>query len=627
MSRRSIIFLGGIAVFFWSCGQGPTASDTTRPWTIGDLRVRATREGFYLHWTATGDDGYQGRASHYDARYAASNLNELSWDSAHIISNLPTPSAPGQPDSVSILGIGAGPWEFAIKIGDDAGHWSLLSNVVVAAFDTIPPAVITDLEVRSTNRGHYLRWTAPGDDINEGKATRYDIRYTTGDLATGWNAATQIHSPPIPATAGHPESTSVLGIGFGPWEFGIMTLDESGNSSGLSNVVRTTVPDDLIPPAPVTDLKVDMVTEGSVVLRWTASGDDGVSGRASAYEIRHAETPITAETWASATPSPGPVPQLSGQDELFTLQGLQKGSTYYFALIVIDDVENSSELSNSPSAIISSAVRITFNSQYSTYDPDWSPNGQSIIYNSDVEIQPGVVVAELFAISAAGGNLVRYTSSTEGATQAAWSPDGAKIAFRLRKVLGVMDAQPEAPAQVLADHSSEAVSGPRWSPDGTRIAYVVTTPILSGQAPGSAIYTVPSTGGVPELLTGDYTWIVSGLDWSPNGTQIVYSSSQAGAAHVFVMPSVGGAATQLTNGLGNERSPEWSPDGSKIAYVVDFQEIRIVYATGANPTRVTFDPNNIPYRRVTWSPDGTMIAYGAQSTSSQITNIWKLRVK
>jgi Tol biopolymer transport system component len=374
-----------------------------------------------------------------------------------------------------------------------------------------------------------------------------------------------------------------------------------------------------------------LVTEGSAVLRWTASGDDGMSGQARGYDIRYAEAPITLGTWSNATYVPGPTPRMSGNRELLTVPGLQSGTTYYFALIVMDDVENRSELSNAASATISVPIQVTHYT-YSALDPDWSPDGQSIIYNSQAEIQPGITRSELFVIPASGGGPVRYTSSPDGATQASWSSDGTKIAFRLyvdgnRKVLGVMNAQPEAQPQVVADHLAEAVSGPRWSPDGTRIAYVVTGGGF-GQPAGSVMYTVPSSGGAPERLAGDYTWVVSGLDWSPDGTQIAYSSNQTGKHHIFVMARTGGVPSQLTNGSGNESTPAWSPDGSKIAYVVDQpQEIRIVYATGENPTRVTFDPINLPYRKITWSPDGAMIAYGATATNNEITNLWMLRLK
>ena len=69
--------------------------------------------------------------------------------------------------------------------------------------DTVPPAAITDLGVRSTVQGFHLRWTAPGDDDTEGQAAQYDIRYAASDLASGWDSALVVPSPPTPGIAGH----------------------------------------------------------------------------------------------------------------------------------------------------------------------------------------------------------------------------------------------------------------------------------------------------------------------------------------------------------------------------------------------------------------------------------------
>jgi len=594
------------------------------------LTVQGTKTGFHLRWTATGDDGLNGRASSYGIRYAASNLAS-GWDSANVIHSAVHPSQVGRVDSLNVSGIGAGPWEFGIKVSDDAGNMSNISNVVVALIDSVPPGAISDLAVRSTAQGFYLRWTAPLDNDLSGRVAEYDIRYASNNLAANWESANVVLNSLTPSASGHFDSTSVLGIGLGPWEFAVKSIDAAGNVSEMSNVVLTSIPEDVTPPAAVTDLSVDLITEGSVILLWTASGDDNAAGQASAYDLRYSQSPITSGNWESATRALGlPTPRQSGQLESFTILNLQKGPTYYFALQVLDDVENQSALSNSPSATLSSPIQLTFNTQYSASDPDWSPNGQSIVFGSQAEISPSVVRQELFVVPSAGGTAVRFTSFPDGATQAAWSPTGAKLAFTLyvndgnQRVLGIMDAFAGASAETLAEHSTDAVGSATWAPDGSLIAYSVTG--LSPPAPPSSlVYSVPSAGGMPNQIIGDGSWAVAGLDWSPDGLKIAYSSNQSGPYHIWVMFSNGDNPTQLTNGSGNEQSPSWSPDGSKILYVVSGQEIRVVYSNGQNPTSVTYDNVNTPFRRAVWSPDGTMIAYGI--TTNQVTNIWKLKVK
>ena len=85
----------------------------------------------------------------------------------------------------------------------------------------------------------------------------------------------------------------------------------------------------------------------SVTLRWTAVGDDSLSGTAAAYDLRMAGTPITLSTWSEATVVSGlPVPLASGTAQQVTVRGLTPGSTYYFALRSRDDAGNWSGVSN-----------------------------------------------------------------------------------------------------------------------------------------------------------------------------------------------------------------------------------------------------------------------------------------
>src|SRR5262249_6606715 len=56
---------------------------------------------------------------------------------------------------------------------------------------------------------------------------------------------------------------------------------------------------DTTPPAAVSNLAVSAASPWSVTLAWTATGDDGTTGRASYYEMRYASAPITEATWAA----------------------------------------------------------------------------------------------------------------------------------------------------------------------------------------------------------------------------------------------------------------------------------------------------------------------------------------
>jgi hypothetical protein len=92
---------------------------------------------------------------------------------------------------------------------------------------------------------------------------------------------------------------------------------------------------------------------GDVILRWTATGDDGDVGRATSYDLRYVpavQGPIDTEAkWNQAFQIGGePVPSPAGQPDSILVRGLTPGASYYFCIKAIDDRGNMSAISNSP---------------------------------------------------------------------------------------------------------------------------------------------------------------------------------------------------------------------------------------------------------------------------------------
>ncbi len=112
---------------------------------------------------------------------------------------------------------------------------------------------------------------------------------------------------------------------------------------------------DETPPAPVTDLTVWGQGAHNAKLWWTASGDDILSGTASVVEFRFFRDPILDEQLFSQSwelvPHMESIP--GGSVQQLIAGGLAGGEEYWFALKIVDDAGNVSEISNSPSVRIS----------------------------------------------------------------------------------------------------------------------------------------------------------------------------------------------------------------------------------------------------------------------------------
>lgn len=85
----------------------------------------------------------------------------------------------------------------------------------------------------------------------------------------------------------------------------------------------------------------------SLVLNWTAPGDDGTTGRAAIYELRIATFPMTGATFNSGLIVPGaPDPAVAGTRQSFVVRGLTRGTNYWLGLRTMDDAGNWSLVSN-----------------------------------------------------------------------------------------------------------------------------------------------------------------------------------------------------------------------------------------------------------------------------------------
>ncbi|MEZ5081270.1 MAG: hypothetical protein R2878_11570 [Thermoleophilia bacterium] len=114
-------------------------------------------------------------------------------------------------------------------------------------------------------------------------------------------------------------------------------------------------------------------------------------------------------------------------------------------------------------------------------------------------------------------------------------------------------------------------------------------------------------------------------DWSPDGTRIAFFRGVgAGNEGLWVMNADGSAQTQLSAEL-IQGGLTWSPDGSKIAYFVPVPSspqfaMRVVNSDGSGTPTDTPLPSDLRSPVFPeWSPDGTRLAFSATVASTSAT--------
>jgi dipeptidyl aminopeptidase/acylaminoacyl peptidase len=246
------------------------------------------------------------------------------------------------------------------------------------------------------------------------------------------------------------------------------------------------------------------------------------------------------------------------------------------------------------------------------------------------------------------------------------SPNGKQIAFVVETVNEHLNRRNSsvwmvavdgrfAPRQITAVGFNSRL--PRWSPDGSSLAFLSSRPgsqsdtsILAGAA-RPQIFLLRMDGGeahpVSHLPNG-----VSAFQWAPDGQRlaalsrtgasdqttgsrksdvrhyqrILFYSNETGwyddrRSHIFIIDSASGQHTRLTSGdEWNDSDPQWSPDGSKIAFVSDRtghefdgshnKDIWVISKEGGALTKIS--DHEFEDDQPRWSPDGKRIAFAGR---------------
>lgn len=180
-----------------------------------------------------------------------------------------------------------------------------------------------------------------------------------------------------------------------------------------------------------------------------------------------------------------------------------------------------------------------------------------------------------------------------------------------------MDADGSHLTQIT--HNEHFDGDPAFSPDGTKLVVVRNR----GDDEPDILVIIRIGSGRERFLTKGFEPM-----WSPSGSRIASDRAhRAGNVEVNTIRPAGGCRRRLTHSPGFDGSPNWSPDGARIAFASERSgnnDIYIMAADGADPVRLTRSPR--PEILPAWAPAGNRIAFTrARDDEFTQTDIYTVR--
>jgi Tol biopolymer transport system component len=223
----------------------------------------------------------------------------------------------------------------------------------------------------------------------------------------------------------------------------------------------------------------------------------------------------------------------------------------------------------------------------------------------------------------AGGAL--DTLSTSFVSGPDWSPDGSKIVVDGGGGLGIIDVSTKAATPL---GTGDVDGDPAWSPDGSKIAARTT---MGGDGIGITTYPGAAWSILPCVDQNGATCDGEGPTWAPDGSAIAFEDG----VEILAVPSAGGTATVVAEGVGDVTRPSWSPSGQWIAFEAEsvgtgplpqtYDHIWIADSRGMQHGlhQITFGPSYD--RQPSWSSDSRTIYFTSDRGGS--IAIWKVAIQ
>lgn len=252
--------------------------------------------------------------------------------------------------------------------------------------------------------------------------------------------------------------------------------------------------------------------------------------------------------------------------------------------------------------------------------PQWSPDGTALAFLANDNQHHG----QVFVMSLRGGDPTRITATHDGVQQYAWRPDGAAIAYV------TADATPDK-AAVEKHHDFFDIG------DDDYLARAYTPP--------SHLWIVSRAGANAHRLTSG-TWSAatsyppsppaSPLSWSPDGKSVLFSrvpntrDGDAYRSEIVRLDVASGSVTPLTGRDAFEGFANYSPDGTKIAYLYsrggdpnNVNDVFLSDAAGGPGIDISAKLDRAIFR-AQWFPDGKSLLVGAHEGAR--VALWRLHL-
>ena len=184
-----------------------------------------------------------------------------------------------------------------------------------------------------------------------------------------------------------------------------------------------------------------------------------------------------------------------------------------------------------------------------------------------------------------------------------WSPDGKTLIFNSNGLLYKIPVEGGKPQLIPTGFAKRINNDHGISTDGKKM--VISDQTETGK---SLIYSIPIEGGDPQKITplGPSYW----HGWSPDEKTLVYCAERNGNYDVYSIPFKGGKERRLTTAEGLDDGPDFSPDGKYIYFNsvrTGTMQVWRMKADGSDEEQITIDDLHDWFPHP--SPDGKWIVY------------------